>query len=222
MGSFSLIAIYKAQECPPARFRGFLGACYSIGIVLGTKLILPNTFGPPRREIERRLTDSLSVQSLGNLVGMIVATFCVQLGDKRQYRVLLAVTIPLPVIILSSTFFLPESPRWLLLRDQNEKAMRSLQRLRPSFQPTTSAKHELLEMKAAIGEEKRQTTGSVPRDIVLNPVNRRRATMSVVVELTERATGLLGRTVRLSTGKHASRLYPCARIWWSWLTSRRP
>lgn len=130
---------------------------------------------------------------------MIVATFCVKLGGKQQYQVPLAVTIPLPAIILLTVFLLPESPRWLLLRNQDEKALRSLQRIRPSLQHTTCIKDELLEMKAAITEEKRQATGSALRDIIRNPVDRRRTTLSVVVELTERATGA---TWQNSTSRH--------------------
>lgn len=121
---------------------------------------------------------------------MIVATSCARLNDKQQYRVPLAVTMPLPAIILLSILFLPESPTWLLLRGQDGKATRSLHRLRHSLQPTIFTKDELSGMKAAIAEGKRQAKGSSLRDIVLNPAYRRRATLSVVVELTERATGV--------------------------------
>lgn len=67
--------------------------------------------------------------------------------------------------------------------------MRSLQRIRPSSEPNTCIKDELLAMKAAIDEEKRQAKGSALRDIIKNPVDRRRATLAIIIELTERATG---------------------------------
>lgn len=120
---------------------------------------------------------------------MIVATFCVKLGGKQQYQTPLVINIPLPSIVLLSIMFLPESPRWLLLRRQDEKATRSLQRFRPSSEPATCIKDEVLEMKAVIYEEMRQARGSAHRDIIKNPVDRRRATLSIVIELTERATG---------------------------------
>lgn len=118
--------------------------------------------------------DTLTVRSVGNFVWMIVATLCVKLGGTQQYQISLVLTIPLPSIILSPILFLPESPR-RLLRSQEEKARRPLQRIRPSFASATCIEDELLERKAAIDEEKRQARGSAPRDIIKNHVDRRRA-----------------------------------------------
>lgn len=129
--------------------------------------------------------DEMTLRSPGNDVVVVVATFCVKLSGIQQYQVPLAVNIPLPAIIFMAIFLLLESPRWLLLRNQDEKAMRSLQRIRHPLQQITYIKDKLLEIKAAITKEKRHAIDSALRDVIRNPVDRRKTTLSVVVELTE-------------------------------------
>ena len=69
-------------------------------------------------------------QALASYMGL--AFFSVQNNPALNWRGPLGIQILFPSIALVSTFFLPESPRWLLMHDQVEKASEVVKKLHGS------------------------------------------------------------------------------------------
>ena len=66
----------------------------------------------------------------------------------------------LPSLIqLSTIWFLPESPRWLISNDRHEEAMAALKRYHGEGEETELVKLEFEEIRAAIDHEKCKNLG---------------------------------------------------------------
>lgn len=124
----------------------------------------------------------------GSLVGTIVDNFTVKLGGKQSYIVSLGIVYVVPGLLAIGLLFIPESPRWLLQMDQEEKARKSLVWLRP-FPDLVPA--ELLEMKTAIDAEKALAENSEIMDIIRNPVDRRRTLLAIGAVTLQAASGAM-------------------------------
>lgn len=84
--------------------------------------------------------------------------------------------------------FIPESPRWLLLQDKEEKARKALTWLRPY--PET-VEPEITEIKAAIDTEKSMAGGTEIADLWRNPIDRRRTLLAVGAVSLQAASGAM-------------------------------
>lgn len=92
----------------------------------------------------------------------------------------------MPVIIAVSMLFIPESPRWLILRGRVDEGRKSLKWLRPDDYPVEA---EITEIRNAI-EKEREIGGKVGvLDMFKNPVDRRRTGLSVGSVTLQAASG---------------------------------
>ncbi len=154
------------QECAPARYRGLTVGAFQ------------------------------SWTSIGTLVGTIIDNFTVKLGGRQAYIVPLGIVYIVPGLLAIGLLFIPESPRWLLQMDQEEKARKSLKWLRP-FPELVDA--ELAEMKTAIDAEKQIAQNSEIVDIIRNPVDRRRTLLAVGAVTLQAASGAMYMICKKST-----------------------
>ncbi|TGJ82197.1 hypothetical protein E0Z10_g6576 [Xylaria hypoxylon] len=88
------------SELVPATVRGFVVGTYQSGLLIG------------------QLIQALICRGTSNIPG------------DASWRIPLGVLYVVPCIIAGSVWFMPESPRWLLMKDRPEDAMKSLRRLR--------------------------------------------------------------------------------------------
>jgi len=146
------------QECAPAKFRG---------LVIG---------------------GFQTWTSLGTLVGTIVDNYTVPLGGRKSWVLPLGIVYIVPGILAIGLIFVPESPRWLLLKEHTEKAHRSLTWLRPYPDLIDG---EVAEIAAAIEAEKALATGTEIVDIWRNPVDRRRTLLAVGAVSLQAASGAM-------------------------------
>lgn len=127
----------------------------------------------------------------GSLIGSIISNYSVKLPGRQQYQIPLGASLVIPVIfMLGGVFIVPESPRWLLLQNKEDKARIALKALKPKSESEESITAELSYMKAAIDEEKRLAQGVAFMDVFRHPVDRRRALLVIGTALLNPITGI--------------------------------
>jgi MFS family permease len=76
-------------------------------------------------------------------------------GDG-QWRIPLAMQLPIPVLLVVMIFFVPFSPRWLVLKDRYDEAGQVLARLHENDHDETFVEQELLQIRTQIQLERDQ------------------------------------------------------------------
>lgn len=69
---------------------------------------------------------------IGGLIVSCVTWSTQARTDQWAYRTVILIQFIIPVGFLAATFYLPESPRWLIGKDRGSEAEKSLSRLRPN------------------------------------------------------------------------------------------
>jgi len=67
---------------------------------------------------------------VGQLLGSLICRGTGELAGDKSWRIPLGLLFIIPVTMLCSVWYIPESPRWLLMKDRPEQAMENLRLLR--------------------------------------------------------------------------------------------
>lgn len=126
--------------------------------------------------------------SIGSLVGTVVDNATHSIPGKDSYLIPLGIIYVVPVLMSIGLFFIPESPRWLLLVEKNDQARRSLMWMRPH---QDAVQEEMDDIQAAILAEKELATSASFIDIWKNPVDRRRTLLAVAAVSIQAASGAM-------------------------------
>lgn len=124
--------------------------------------------------------------SFGTLLGSIVDWATAPRPDKSAFLIPLGMIYIVPVIMTISMYFIPESPRWLILQGRIDEGRKSLEWLRPTG---WSVEEELAEIKGAIDREVEMGAGVNFFDMFKNPVDRRRTFLSISAVTLQAASG---------------------------------
>ncbi|OOQ85547.1 sugar transporter [Penicillium brasilianum] len=142
-------------ELAPAKFRGGMGVLYWLSIKVGGLVVTSITRG----------TSSIS--------------------SNAAWRIPFGLIFVVPFMISWSIWFVPESPRWLLLRGRHVEALASLTRLKSKDTPeeTIREEFEIMSQKVSHQLEKKRF-----RDL-FTPQNRQRTFVVVAANFFQQATG---------------------------------
>ncbi|KAI1472161.1 general substrate transporter [Daldinia caldariorum] len=124
--------------------------------------------------------------SFGTLIGTIVDWAAASRPDRSAYLIPLGLIYIVPLLLTIGLFFIPESPRWLILQDRIEDGHKSLQWLRPTG---AQINIEVAEIKAAIDKEREMGSQVGVLDMFKNPIDRRRTILAVCGVTLQAATG---------------------------------
>ncbi|KAI0010456.1 general substrate transporter [Xylariaceae sp. FL0662B] len=124
--------------------------------------------------------------SFGTLIGTIVDWATASRLDRSAYLIPLGVIYIIPFILSISMFFIPESPRWLILQDRIDEGVKSLRFLRPTGADVDT---EATEIQVAIEKERELGSSVGILDMFKNPIDRRRTILSVCAVTLQASTG---------------------------------
>ncbi|KAF2005629.1 MFS monosaccharide transporter-like protein [Amniculicola lignicola CBS 123094] len=126
--------------------------------------------------------------SIGTLIGTIVDNGTSKIDGKNSYLIPLGIIYIVPAFLSLGLFFIPESPRWLLLQNKTEQAHKSLMWMRPV---QSAVPEEMEEIQTAIAKEMEVATSTSIIDIMRDPVDRRRTLLAVAAISTQAASGAM-------------------------------
>lgn len=124
-------------------------------------------------------------------MGAIANQFSKSYENKLCYQIPLASLFAIPTGLSILMFFVPESPRWLLVHGRSDEAYRALKTLRgSSFKANPELlEEEFLEMKSGIEREQELATASSFLDM-FKGTDRRRTFLCWAVVLSHSSSGI--------------------------------
>ncbi|KAJ3958450.1 hypothetical protein N0V92_004967 [Colletotrichum tropicale] len=122
------------------------------------------------------------------LGGLVINSICrgtSQFQDSRAYRIPFGLFYVIPTIVICLIWFIPESPRWLLLRDRTEEAKTAHHALRAGTMPDDAIALEFAKIQQSLADEPEQGR---TREL-FQGVNRKRTAIAVGMSFFQQATG---------------------------------
>ncbi|KXH39054.1 sugar transporter [Colletotrichum nymphaeae SA-01] len=122
------------------------------------------------------------------LGGLVINSICrgtSSFQDSRAYRIPFGLFYVIPSIVLALIWFIPESPRWLLLRDRVEEARKAHHLLREGTMSEDEISHEFAKIQQSLLDEPEQ--GRTKE--LFQGVNRKRTAIAVGMSFFQQATG---------------------------------
>ncbi|OHE95099.1 hypothetical protein CORC01_09623 [Colletotrichum orchidophilum] len=124
--------------------------------------------------------------TLGTLLGTIIDWATAQRPDRSAYLIPLATIYVIPVCLGVGLFFVPESPRWLVLDGRVDEGRKALKWLRPA---DANIEDEVTEIRTSIQEQLELTKTVTFWDMFTNAVDRRRTVISIGAVSLQAASG---------------------------------
>ncbi|KAF4785249.1 sugar transporter [Colletotrichum scovillei] len=122
------------------------------------------------------------------LGGLVINSICrgtSSFQDSRAYRIPFGLFYVIPSIVLALIWFIPESPRWLLLRDRVEEARKAHHLLREGTMSEDDISNEFAKIQQSLLDEPEQ--GRTKE--LFQGVNRKRTAIAVGMSFFQQATG---------------------------------
>ena len=127
--------------------------------------------------------------NIGSVLGSICDNYTKSHTDKLSYRIPLAALFAIPVVLSTLMLFVPESPRWLLVKDRPDQAKHALKKLRGISLSVELLNEEFVEMQRGIAEEQELASAASALEI-FRQTNLRRTIISVGIIVCHASSGV--------------------------------
>ncbi|MEA4935506.1 D-xylose-proton symporter [bioreactor metagenome] len=152
VGISSVISPMYIAEIAPSNRRGFLVSLYQLTIVTGI------------------------------LLGFLSNYWLVDIDSVNNWRIMLSVMLIPALIFLAGLFFVPESPRWLFQKGEEEKMLRALRRINGP----ANTEHELEIIRNTLAS----AVSNAGYKTVFSTVNRKPLFIGVGLAMLQQVTGI--------------------------------
>ncbi|EXJ77352.1 hypothetical protein A1O3_09578 [Capronia epimyces CBS 606.96] len=168
----------------PAQFT--VGRCLTFAAtgltVIGVPIYLAET---SPRELRGMMNATIQLMiSLGGLVASLVNLGTKNMTGDKAWQIPVGVQYVAPVFLTIGWFVLPESPRWLISRNQNDRALQSLRRLSKKSKSAAELDAEIAALYSADANKGKGTWREV-----FDRKNRVRTSVAILVMFGQQITG---------------------------------
>lgn len=146
------------QLCTTSSINVYVGGRFVLGMGIGQ---ISNAVPLYLSEVSPSLIRGVVVGSwqlllaIGQVIGAVIDQGTKDIPSSASYRIPVGLNILIPVIVYSCIWFVPESPRWLVSKHRDEKAVAALIRINasdPNYSPTEDIEDIRADHEASIAE----------------------------------------------------------------------
>lgn len=113
--------------------------------------------------------------AIGQVIGACVGQGTQSLETTAAYRIPIGINLVIVLLISLGLFVLPESPRWLLSKDRDEKAMKNLLKINSSQEDPEKVAAQEFQLFTQARRDEREAQGDAGwMSILRDPVERRK------------------------------------------------
>ncbi|KAI9138396.1 general substrate transporter [Paraphysoderma sedebokerense] len=134
------------------------------------------------------ITIGIAIASIANAIIITAFSSFAQKTNDFMWRLALGIQCAPGIMLLGALFFIPESPRWLIMKGREDEGLTALSRLRSASPKAPEVQEEFHEFKQSIEAER--SVGEANWSELLRPGIRNRVVIGLIIQCFQQWTGI--------------------------------